>query len=149
MKKIFNTQSEKDTVRLGKAIGGKLKKGSIICLQGELGSGKTHFTKGIASGLGVEDIVSSPTFTIMNEYSGRLPLYHFDVYRIDADEFLDIGLDEYLYGDGVSVVEWADRLDGAVKGALWADITQTGENSRKFAFKWDRSAYDFLNEVKI
>lgn len=149
MERIFITQSEEDTLRLGKEIGERLRPGSVICLVGDLGSGKTCFTKGIASGLGIEDVISSPTFTIMNEYEGKVPLYHFDVYRIDEDEFLDIGLDEYLYGDGVTVIEWADRLDGAIRDALWVSITAKGENTREFLFRWDNPGYDFLNEVEI
>ncbi len=149
MEKKFITNSQEDTLRLGREIGARLKRGSIICLTGELGSGKTHFTKGIAAGLGVEDIVSSPTYTIMIEYAGRVPLYHFDVYRIDAEEFMDIGLDEYLYGEGVSVIEWADRLDDTIGDALWVNITAEGENAREFSFRWDSHGYDFLNEVEI
>jgi tRNA threonylcarbamoyladenosine biosynthesis protein TsaE len=88
-----------------------LRKGDNVCLIGELGTGKTAFTGGIAKGLGIGGYITSPTFTIVNEYEGRLPLYHFDVYRIsDVDEMLDTGYYEYIDGDGVTVIEWADLI---------------------------------------
>jgi ATPase, YjeE family len=88
-----------------------VKKGYIICLLGDLGVGKTEFTKGFARGVGVKDYVTSPTFTIVNEYEGRIPVYHFDVYRInDVDEMYEIGYEEYFYGQGVSIIEWADLI---------------------------------------
>ncbi|MEF9951578.1 MAG: tRNA (adenosine(37)-N6)-threonylcarbamoyltransferase complex ATPase subunit type 1 TsaE [Clostridium sp.] len=106
---IYNTTSERETIALGEKIGRHLKKGDILTLNGDLGAGKTHFTKGIAAGLNVEDYVTSPTFTIVNEYTGNIPLYHFDVYRIEyIEQMYDIGFDEYLFGEGVCIIEWSD-----------------------------------------
>lgn len=107
----FVTKSEKETYDLGVKMGKILMASSVISLNGDLGAGKTHFTKGIAVGLEVDDYITSPSFTIINEYKGRIPLYHFDVYRInDIDEMYEIGFEEYLYGDGVCVVEWGDMV---------------------------------------
>ncbi|SDI26462.1 tRNA threonylcarbamoyladenosine biosynthesis protein TsaE [Alteribacillus persepolensis] len=102
--------SPQDTIHLAKQIGTLLQPGDVLTLDGELGAGKTHFTKGIASALGIKEMVNSPTFTIMKEYEGRLPLYHMDVYRLEEEEAEEIGLEEYLEGDGVSVIEWADKI---------------------------------------
>lgn len=107
----FRTNSVADTVELGRKLGSMLQKGDNVCLFGDLGTGKTAFTNGIAKGLGISGYITSPTFTIVNEYEGRLPLYHFDVYRIgDADEMIDTGYYEYIDGDGVTVIEWADLI---------------------------------------
>jgi tRNA threonylcarbamoyladenosine biosynthesis protein TsaE len=101
-----------ETIKLGEIIGKSLEPGSIIALRGDLGAGKTVLVKGIARGLGVEDEPVSPTFVIMNAYEGRIPLYHFDLYRVSgADELVGIGYDELLFGEGVSAVEWADRVE--------------------------------------
>ena len=111
MIKISN--SENETFALGKSMGEAAKAGSIYCLDGDLGAGKTVFAKGFAVGLGITEPVTSPTFTIVREYrEGRLPLYHFDAYRIaDPDELLAIGYEEYFYGDGVCLIEWAELID--------------------------------------
>jgi len=104
--------SREDTFRLGVSLGEKAKKGEIYCLSGDLGVGKTVFTQGFAKGLGIEEAVSSPTFTIVQQYMGRLPLYHFDVYRIsDIEEMEEIGYEEYFYGDGVCLIEWAELIE--------------------------------------
>jgi tRNA threonylcarbamoyladenosine biosynthesis protein TsaE len=109
---IFESSSPLDTENLGRCLGRIAREGFLICLTGELGVGKTEFVKGLAQGLEVEDYITSPTFIIVNEYSGRLPLYHFDVYRINnAEEMYDIGYEEYFYGRGVSVIEWADLIE--------------------------------------
>ena len=99
-------------MNLQKKIGENLKRGDVLCLDGDLGVGKTVFTKGVAAGLGIKDDVSSPTFTLIQEYyGGRLPLYHFDVYRIDGPwDMDDLGYDEYFYGEGVCLVEWGSMI---------------------------------------
>jgi len=132
MKRII-TNSERETFELGYKIGTKLKKGDVISLNGDLGAGKTHLTKGIAAGLGVDDYITSPTFTIVNEYFGRLPLYHFDVYRIDdIYEMYEIGFEEYLYGDGVCVVEWGDMVEELLpKNKIYIYIKKIDDNVRE------------------
>ncbi len=110
---IYETNSPEETLALGEGFGRKAEKGLIIALTGDLGVGKTLFSKGFAKGLGISEPVSSPTFTIVKVYEGgRLPFYHFDVYRIsDPDEMDEIGFDEFIFGDGASLIEWADLID--------------------------------------
>ena len=109
---VYETMCWEDTFNLGKKIGQQAKPGQVICLNGDLGVGKTVFTQGLAKGLGIEEPVNSPTFTIVQVYEeGRLPLYHFDVYRIgDIEEMDEIGYEDYFYGEGVCLVEWADLI---------------------------------------
>ncbi len=111
MKEIY-TYSERDTENLGEKIGKLAWPGMIILLRGDLGTGKTVLTRGIARGLGIEEPVTSPTYTLIHQYSGRLPLHHFDIYRLsDAEEMYDLGYEELFYGQGVSVVEWPERME--------------------------------------
>lgn len=107
------TYSERETYELGFQMGKTAKPGQVYTLIGDLGAGKTVFTKGFAAGLGIEEPVSSPTFTVVRIYeAGRLPFYHFDVYRIgDAEEMDEIGYEDYIYGEGVSLIEWADLIE--------------------------------------
>ena len=109
---IRETNSERETYELGLAMGREARPGEVYTLIGDLGVGKTVFTKGLAAGLGIQEPVSSPTFTILQEYEeGRLPFYHFDVYRIgDVEEMDEIGYEDYFYGDGVCLIEWADLI---------------------------------------
>lgn len=110
---VFETNSAKETFDLAAGIAGTAKAGDIFLLNGDLGTGKTVFAQGFAKGLGIEDYVNSPTFTIMKEYDdGRLPLYHFDVYRIGSpEEMYDLDYEEYLYGEGVCLIEWAELIE--------------------------------------
>lgn len=109
---VLESYSEEDTFHLGEMMGTEVSPGTVITLRGNLGVGKTVFTKGFAVGLGITEIVNSPTFTILQIHEGgRLPLYHFDVYRIgDVSEMDEIGFEDYVYGDGVSLIEWADLI---------------------------------------
>ena len=109
---IRESNSPEETFAFGKEIGENAVPGQVITLTGDLGTGKTVFVQGLAAGLGIDDNVNSPTFTILQVYEeGRIPLYHFDVYRIeDPDEMYETGLDDYLYGDGVCVIEWAELI---------------------------------------
>ena len=111
MKIIVNNL--KDTEKLGRIIAKCAEKGTVICLDGELGAGKTSLARFIAKELGVKDYIVSPTFTIIKEYEGRLPFYHMDVYRIDSeDDMYDLGYDEYIYSEGVTVIEWSKLIEG-------------------------------------
>jgi tRNA threonylcarbamoyladenosine biosynthesis protein TsaE len=109
------SHSPDDTWELAKRLAPKLSAGDVISLSGDLGAGKTVFTKGLAEGLDITEPVTSPTFTILKEYRGRLPLFHFDVYRLGhPDELDELGVDEYFYSDGVSVVEWGDKVSALI-----------------------------------
>ena len=112
MTEVIESLREQDTYELGKRLGEDCKPGDIVLLNGDLGVGKTVFTKGFGKGLGIEEPISSPTFTIMQIYEqGRIPLYHFDVYRIaDPEEMDEIGYEDYFYGDGVCLIEWAELI---------------------------------------
>ena len=116
-KKFIETHSAQETWEAGRSLGQTAVPGQVIALVGDLGTGKTVFSQGFAAGLQIDDQVNSPTFTILQVYdSGRLPLYHFDVYRIgDIEEMLEIGWDEYVYGDGVCLVEWADLIENLME----------------------------------
>lgn len=128
--KIIYMKNEADTVSFGMELAKKAKAGTVIALTGDLGAGKTTLTKSIAKGLEIEDIITSPTFNIVKEYdTGRLPLYHFDVYRIgDVDEMYELGYEEYFYGNGICVVEWADLIEDIMpEDTMWIQI-EYGEN---------------------
>lgn len=131
------TNSESETEKLGTMIGNILKSGDIVCLTGDLGAGKTTITKSIARALGVDDYVTSPTFTIVNQYEGRINLNHFDVYRIsDVEEMYEIGYEEYFFSDAVNIVEWANLIEELIPDEhIWIDI-RIGDDpfSRKFTF---------------
>ncbi|WNF36926.1 tRNA (adenosine(37)-N6)-threonylcarbamoyltransferase complex ATPase subunit type 1 TsaE [Bacillaceae bacterium IKA-2] len=139
-----NTLSPEETMELAQRLGELVWAGTILTLEGDLGAGKTHFTKGLAKGLDVKRTVSSPTFTIIKEYKGRLPLYHMDVYRVgDGDE--ELGLDEYFYGEGVTVVEWASLIKQQLPSEhLEIEITHQGEFGRKIIFIPKGEAYILL-----
>ena len=108
---IYSSNSPKETENIAKVIAKELTAGDVICLRGDLGVGKTAFVQGLVKALGVEEPICSPTFTIINCYNGNMPIYHFDVYRIDdCDEMYEIGYEEYVYGDGISVIEWPDKI---------------------------------------
>lgn len=111
MAKIY-LENENKTREIGYKLGKLLKEGSVICLVGDLGAGKTTMTQSLADSLGIEDYITSPTFTIINEYEGKIPLYHFDVYRIgSSDEMYDIGYDEYVNSNGICIIEWANLIE--------------------------------------
>ena len=128
------THSAAETRALGARMAQEMKAGDVVLLEGELGAGKSEFARGVAGGLGVTETVTSPSFTILNVYeSGRVPLYHFDWYRLEsAEELFEMGLDEYLGGDGVALVEWPGRCPEAVpEKHLMIRFVQTGEETRE------------------
>lgn len=107
----LKTNTAEETIELGRKIGRLLTKGDVIAMQGTLAAGKTTITKGIAESLGVTDAITSPTFCLISEYSGKMPLYHMDVYRLDGGEdFINLGTDDMIYGDGVSIIEWSEKI---------------------------------------
>jgi tRNA threonylcarbamoyladenosine biosynthesis protein TsaE len=147
MKKILS-QSAEDTLKFGKYLAILLKKGDIICFYGDLGTGKTTMIKGIADGLNVRsDYVHSPTFTLINVYEhGRIPLYHFDLYRIEKpEEMIDIGYDEILYGEGISVIEWSEKFGRLLpKERLEIHMKHKGDDQREIGMKAVGERYEKL-----
>lgn len=129
----FYTNSPEETEAVGEALGRIVQAGTVIAYQGDLGAGKTAFTRGLARGLGATEQVTSPTYTIVNEYlTGRLPLFHFDMYRLhDAEDLWDIGWEDYLDRNGVCAVEWSETVRQALDDCIRITIEKTGENTRK------------------
>ena len=111
MRLNLTTKSADETIELGKKLGSMLKGGEIIAMQGTLAAGKTTITKGIAQALGIKDTITSPTFCLISEYEGKVPLYHMDVYRLDGGEdFINLGVEDMIYGKGVSIIEWSEKV---------------------------------------
>lgn len=133
---VFETNSAEETFEVACKMGQEVKRGDIICLYGDLGVGKTVFAQGFAKGLGVKEPITSPTFTLVHEYQGeRMPLYHFDVYRIsDIEEMFDIGYEEYFYGDGVCLIEWADFIKELIPDG-YAKVTISKSLSKGFDYR--------------
>ncbi|WP_142413216.1 tRNA (adenosine(37)-N6)-threonylcarbamoyltransferase complex ATPase subunit type 1 TsaE [Hathewaya massiliensis] len=152
---MFLVNSVEQTYNIGFQIGQMCKSGDIICLVGDLGTGKTHLTKGIAKGLNIDDHITSPTFTIVNEYEGRLKLYHFDVYRVnDPDEIEAIGFDEYIFSDGVSIIEWANYIEDLIpqEDAMYIYINKIEDqcpNNREIKFEFTNPKYNYVKEINI
>lgn len=151
----FLVKNVEETTELGFSIGKLLNSGDIVCLTGDLGTGKTHITKGIAKGLGIDDHITSPTFTIVNEYdSGRLKLYHFDVYRVsDPDEIYAIGFDDYIFSNGVSIIEWANYIEEILPSdylhILIEKDLSNGEDYRKITITPYGERYDYINNLSL
>ena len=129
----YITHSPEETEEIGAALAQKLNAGTVIAYRGDLGAGKTAFTRGLARGLGYRESVTSPTYTIVNEYlGGRLPLFHFDMYRLgSADDLWDIGWEDYLDRGGVCAVEWSENVQEAMEGAISVSIAKLDENTRR------------------
>lgn len=151
----FEIYNVDDTTKLGTKLGKLLNAGDVVCLTGDLGVGKTHITKGIAQGLGITDTITSPTFTIVNEYdNGRLKLNHFDVYRVsDPDEIYAIGFDDYIFSDAVSIIEWANYIeeilpDDFLHINIKKDLTK-GDDYRKIILTPYGEKYNYIKELKI
>ena len=133
----YITNSPAETEAIGAALGKILTPGTIIAYRGDLGAGKTAFTRGLARGLGCTEIVTSPTYTIVNEYlGGRIPLFHFDMYRLRcSDDLFDIGWEDYLDRGGVCAVEWSENVDDAMEDAVCITIEKLGEDSRRITLE--------------
>lgn len=144
------SRNPEETFLIGKIIGRNLFEKDVVALVGELGAGKTCLTQGIARGLGVPDEyrITSPSFTLINEYPGRMMLYHFDLYRLSgASELYDMGYEEYLFGRGVSVIEWADKVTGILPDeTLLVLINYTGENEREIIISGQEKKIAILSE---
>ena len=134
---IYRTHSPEETEKIGASLGKILTPGTVIAYRGDLGAGKTAFTRGLARGLGYRDLVTSPTYTIVNEYlGGRLPLFHFDMYRLaSADDLWDIGWDDYLDRGGICAVEWSENVAEALENPSLITIEKTGEESRRITIE--------------
>ena len=140
----FLTNSPEETEAVGAALGKILMPGTVIAYRGDLGAGKTAFTRGLARGLGYAEPVTSPTYTIVNEYlGGRLPLFHFDMYRLaSSDDLWDIGWDDYLDRSGVCAVEWSENVADALEDAILITIHKTGENFRRIEIEGGENLAD-------
>ena len=136
----FITHSPEETERLAQALAALLQSGDIIAYRGDLGAGKTAFTRGLARGLGCREQVTSPTYTIVNEYlSGRLPLFHFDMYRLaSSDDLWSIGWEDYLDRGGVCAVEWSENVDDAMENALWVTLESLGGDDRRITLEGEK-----------
>ncbi|MBE6980596.1 MAG: tRNA (adenosine(37)-N6)-threonylcarbamoyltransferase complex ATPase subunit type 1 TsaE [Ruminococcaceae bacterium] len=140
----FLTNSPEETEKVGAALGKILTPGAVLAYRGDLGAGKTAFTRGLARGLGYGEPVTSPTYTIVNEYlGGRLPLFHFDMYRLrSSDDLWDIGWEDYLDRGGVCAVEWSENVDDAMENAIYVTIHKTGETSRRIVIEGGENLAD-------
>lgn len=132
---LFNTKDEFETKNLAKHIATFLQAGDVLALDGDLGAGKTTFAQGLAKGLGISEQIDSPTFTIIKEYNGRLPFYHMDVYRVD-EETDELGLEDYFYGSGVCLVEWASQVETLLpEHTIWLRFTVQPDGNRQIQLK--------------
>ena len=143
----YITTSPAETAAVGAALGKLLPPGTVLAYRGDLGAGKTAFTRGLAKGLGCTDIVTSPTYTIVTEYlSGRLPLFHFDMYRLASSDVLwDIGWEDYLERGGVCAVEWSENVEDALEDAVSVTIEKLGEDTRRITIEGG----DFLADLSL
>ncbi len=131
------SHNESQTLDLGRKLGRLLQQPTLVLLQGDLGAGKTVFSRGVARGLGVDPQIpiTSPTFTLMNHYPARLDLYHFDLYRLsDPDELIELGFDDYAFGSGVALVEWPEKLDNPETPGLWVNLKRIDDERREINF---------------
>ena len=143
---VYQPRSASETIRIGKNIGSLLRPGEVVALTGELGTGKTQLIKGLAAGAGVgkSAYISSPSFTLINEYPGRMPFYHIDLFRLESEkEAEDLGLEEYFSGAGITAVEWADRIPSLLpKECLRIHIHYTGKHTRSIAIVGKENRYE-------
>ncbi|ADG81595.1 hypothetical protein Tfer_1498 [Thermincola ferriacetica] len=150
---VIFSKSPEETYKIAEALSRHVRPGDVICLQGDLGAGKTHFAQGFARGLGIEEHVTSPTFTLINEYTGRLPFYHIDAYRLeDPDEGYELGLEEYFYGSGVTLIEWPSKIKELLPEAyleIAIEKETADEYRRKLTFRARGERYsNLMQELK-
>lgn len=143
------TKSPEETKNLGKEVGKLAKPGDLLAFYGELGAGKTCFIQGISRGLKVKDYVTSPSFTIVNEYQGKIPIYHFDLFRLNTEEILELGYEEYFYGEGLTVIEWAEKIEQLLpKEHLKIEIKFKDRYQRTISFISQGDSFNkFLEEL--
>jgi len=145
---VFQTSSTSQTIRIGKRLGRLLQSGDVVALVGDLGTGKTQFIKGLAEGVGVgrATYVSSPSFTLINEYPGRVSLYHIDLFRLESEKEAEgLGLEEYVRGNGITAIEWADKILSLLpEELLWVHIHYTGKNTRSIEIIPNGKRYEVL-----
>ena len=151
---VFQTKSPSETIRIGKNIGSVLLPGDVVALVGELGTGKTQFIKGLAAGVGVgkPPYISSPSFTLINEYAGKVPFYHIDLFRLKSEkETEELGLEEYFQGGGITAIEWADKIPSLLpQEILWIHIRYAGEHTRSFEIIGKGKRYEeLINKFEI
>jgi tRNA threonylcarbamoyladenosine biosynthesis protein TsaE len=147
---VFETKSASETIQIGKNIGSLLRPDDVVALVGELGAGKTQFIKGLAEGAGVgkPTYISSPSFTLINEYLGRVPFYHIDLFRLEQEkEAEELGLEDYFQAGGITAIEWADKIPSLLpEEILWIEIHYTGENTRSLEISGKGDRYHKLVE---
>jgi tRNA threonylcarbamoyladenosine biosynthesis protein TsaE len=153
-KVIIQTKSASDTIRIGKNIGTRLLRGDVVALAGELGAGKTQFIKGLAAGVGIGNptYISSPSFTLINEYPGKIPFYHIDLFRLEREtEAEELGLEDYFQGEGITAIEWADKIPSLLpKEMLFIHIAYTGKNTRSIEMIGKGKRFeDLVNQLRI
>ncbi len=149
---VRESSSYEDTLALGTRLAGELRPGDVVCLYGDLGAGKTALVKGIARGLDIDpNKVHSPTFTLMNVYEGKWPLYHFDLYRINAGDLLGIGYEEYFYGQGITAIEWSERLGALLPEVFWkVALGHVAQEARQIGFSFQGVALEArFNRFKV
>jgi tRNA threonylcarbamoyladenosine biosynthesis protein TsaE len=147
---VLQTKNSSETIRIGKSMGGHLLPGDVVALVGELGTGKTHLIKGLAAGAGVEksSYIASPSFTLINEYPGKVPFYHIDLFRLGTEkEAEELGLEEYFGSNGITVIEWADKIPSLLPDEiLWIHIHYTGEHTRSIEIEPKGKRYEKIIE---
>jgi len=154
MEMVIQTRSASETIRIGKRIGSHLRAGDVVALVGELGAGKTQFIKGLATGAGIgkPTYISSPSFTLINEYPGKVPFYHIDLFRLKSQKEAEgLGLEDYLQGRGITAIEWADKIPSFLPDEMLSiHIVYTGKNRRSVEISGKGKRYeDLINELKI
>ncbi len=148
---VIETRSVTETVRIGRRIGRLLQPGDVVALAGDLGTGKTHLIKGLAGGVGIREsaYLASPSFTLINEYPGKIPFYHLDLYRLETEnEAEELGMEEYFQGQGVTAIEWADKVPSLLpKELLWITMRYLGERTRFIDIEARGKRYEQLMEL--